>query len=444
MLFNIKKIICFFIFIFSQNLFCSEISQDNNNDNIAFQVNAIQQYGKLRCQEILVGKSQRLAKIGKIIKYDLEFPDQLEVDLKKTDKELDSKTEKKLFNKDFSLCVYLTELPDNKIKVKAKDISSDKIIFQNNFEVLDKRIALDCHFISDQLLPNLTGEKSICLNSLVYSKTLSPKHKVICISDYACNTSKTIVHSPAINIAPCWHTQAPVIFYSQLTKTNNRLMSVNLATRNHKVICSYDGLNMQPSFSQDGKKAVLCLSGGKNSELYLYDQDKTKNTKNHKYTKLTNNKGNNSSPCLLENGDVIFCSDFENSRPQIYYLDRKNGCTKRLTNGRGYCAAPSYCQKNNSIVYTRPVNDTFQIFSLSLDNFNTVQERQLTFTSGNKHEPSFSDCGNFVAFAYEVAQEKGPKISQLAVLNCNSGKIRVLTNSKENKNFPRWSNKTIL
>ncbi|MCF7799501.1 hypothetical protein K9L05_02160 [Candidatus Babeliales bacterium] len=442
MFFNFfKKFIFIFVFIFPQNLFCTENSENNN---IAFQVNANQQYGKLKCQEIIIGNSQRLAKIGKLIKFDLEFPDQLEVDLKKTNQELDSKTEKKLFDKDFSLCLYIKELDNNKIKTTAKDISSDTIIFQKDFEVLDKRIALDCHFIADQLLPVLTGEKSICLNSLVYSKTLGPRNKVICISDYACNMSKTIVHSPCINIAPCWHTQAPIIFYSQLTKVNNRLMSVNLATRHHKVICSYDGLNMQPSFSQDGKQAVLCLSGGKNSELYLYDQETNKNSKVRKFTKLTNNKGNNSSPCLLDNGNVIFCSDFESSRPQIYYLDRKNKCTKRLTNGRGYCAAPSYCKKNNSIVYTRSEKDSFQIFSLSLDNLNKFQEKQITFTPGNKHEPSYSDCGNFVAFAYEIAQESGPKVSQLAVLNCNSGRIRVLTSGKENKNFPRWSNKTIL
>ena len=223
------------------------------------------------------------------------------------------------------------------------------------------------------------------------------------------------------------------------------------------------------------------------------------------FIKLTNNKGNNISPCFLPNENVIFCSDFESNQPQIYYLDRKKNATYKLTNG-GYCAAPSYCQKINSIVYTRPVNGTFQLFSLNLNDFNkpsplvrhpvrhsfpavvakatirlpklynkqvgfsklyggqveeaasdggslddgvrlrstnNLQERQLTFGPGDKHEPSFSECGRFIAFSYDYQVSKNLNNHQIAVLNCNSGKIRILTTGKEPKSFPRWG-KTFL
>ncbi len=350
--------------------------------------------------------------------------------------------EQKLFDKDTSLCLYLKEVDNTKIKVSLKDTSSNTYLFEKEFQVQEKNLIIDTHKISDELLPKLTGEKSICLNSLAYSKTLSPRHKVICLSDYACNGSKIIVPTKTVNIAPCWHTKAPIVFYSQFTNVNNRLMSVNLKTRKHSIVCSYDGLNMQPSFSKDGCKAVLCLSGGKNSELYLYDQNICKQQKKRVFVKLTNNKANNISPCLLDNGNIVFCSDYQTKQPQIYYLDRKTKNSHRLTNGRGYCAAPSYCSKTNTIVYSRLVNNTFQLFSLNLDNPKNSQEKQLTFTEGNKHESSFSDCGRFIAFSYDCTDKSGNKTTQISVLNCNSGKIRILTNGKEPKSFPRWSNQT--
>jgi Tol biopolymer transport system component len=120
-----------------------------------------------------------------------------------------------------------------------------------------------------------------------------------------------------INVAPRWHTQAPMIFFSQLTKENNRLMALDLNSKKPRIISSYEGLNMHPSFSEDGSKSVLCLSGRKNSELYLYDQKICNKLKKKVYIQLTHNEGNNASPCLLPNGNVVFCSDYETGNPQI-------------------------------------------------------------------------------------------------------------------------------
>jgi Tol biopolymer transport system component len=220
-------------------------------------------------------------------------------------------------------------------------------------------------------------------------------------------------------------------------------MSIHLKTKQHKVICSYDGLNMQPSFSSDGKKAALCLSGGKNSELYLYDYSLCKKLKKRVFIPLTKNNGNNVSPCLLKNENLIFCSDFQTKLPQLYHLNRKTNKTTRLTSGKGYCAAPSYCAKTHSIVYTRVINGTFQLFSLNLNDLNNLQETQLTFTKGNKHEPSFSECGRFIAFSCDVINKDKQKSTQIAVLNRLSGTIRVLTTGKEPKSFPKWVNQTL-
>jgi tol-pal system beta propeller repeat protein TolB len=440
----LKKLILILFILFTP-FTIKPTEQNIEQEPLSFAVESpVQQYGKIKCHLLLLGKNDQLTKIGKIVKFDLEFTDQLDIDLKSTKSKLSSKIMSKLFDQGSSLCLYLNNTDKTKIQATLKDTNSDEPLFEKEFECTKGNEIFDAHKISDELFPVLTGEKGPYLTSLAYCKALKPKHKVICVSDYACKRERVVVPTKTINIAPSWHTQAPILFYSQFTKNNNRLMSVNLETQSNQIVCSYDGLNMQPSFSPDGTKAVLCLSGGRNSEIYMYDHALCKKKKKRVFVPLTKNGGNNASPCLLPNGNIIFCSDFENGSPQIYYMERKSKQTYRLTNGRGYCAAPSYCAKLNNIVYNRAVKGVFQIFTLNLDDFNNIQEKQLSFGPGDKFEPSYSECGRFIAFSFDCINNTKHKVHQITVLNCNSGKIRILTGGKEPKSFPRWGKEAVI
>jgi|SaaInlLV_10m_DNA_2_1039722.scaffolds.fasta_scaffold00131_54 tol-pal system beta propeller repeat protein TolB len=397
------------------------------------------EYTKLKTLFFCHSENKILLRLSTVICEDLNFTDQFDVEIKKTNSVISKSVLAKLFKDGTSLSISLKGLSDScsKVYLEIADTSSGFIVFSNEFD-LAKNIVVQGHEIAEEILFKLTGEKGVCTSSLAYCKMQALRHKIICVSDYSCNKSMVVVPTKRVNIAPSWHTQKPLLFYSQLTKVNNRLMSIDLRNNQKKVVCSYNGLNMQPSFSEDGSKVVLCLSGGRgNSELYLYDNAICKQMKRRVFKQLTGNGANNVSPCLLPNGDILFCSDYNSGYPQIYYLNNKNKTMRRLTGGHGYCAAPSYCLKTNKVIYTRPVNGTFQLFVLSLDDINSVKEQQITFGSGNKHEPSWSACGQYAVFSLDVEQ-KGRLIPQIAVLNFRSGKIRVLTHSKEPKSFPRW------
>ena len=397
-------------------------------------------YSKLKILILCQGQENLLLKVGKLISEDLDFTDQFDVDLRKSGDSLNYLDSKKLFSQGFSLVSFMScnsRKKRNLINIVVKDANSNSVLFDKSFEVKDKTVLYDSHSISNELLKTLTGEDGVCLSTLAYCKTVSKKHKVLCMSDYMCHRESVVVSDKTLNIAPSWHTKAPVIFFSQITKSNNRLMSLDLNSRKKNVVCSYEGLNMQPSFSPDGKRAVLCLSGGRGgSDLFLYDQRICSKIGRRVFRQLTKNKANNVSPCMLPSGDVIFCSDYESGLPQIYYLAMKEGRTFRLSNGRGYCAAPSYCEKNNKLVYMRMVKDFFQLFSMSLDNLNNISEVQLTFDNCSKHEPAWSECGRYIA----CSVEKSGSNPQIGVLNYLSGKMRILTKSSEAKSFPRWKN----
>ncbi len=413
-------------------------------DDMTFEVyTPARKHSKIKCLMLVLNSNKLIDQIAKVLQFDLEFSDQIDVEMKKGNIELNEKVTAKLFEQGTSMCMYLSshakKKSNNTLRVLIKDTSSHQALFDKEFTYPAAFSLEQAHRIADELVLTLTGEQGPMLSTLAYCKQLSAKHKVICLADYSCMVEKTVVGTKTINVAPCWHNKAPMLFYSQFTRSNSRLMAYDIKTKKHKIICSYDGLNMQPSFSPDGSKAALCLSGKGNAEIYLYDQAVCSTLKKRVFFPLTNNKGNNVSPCYLPNHNLIFCSDFQTHYPQIYVRDAQTKKVTRLTNGRGYCAAPAYCAKNNALVYTRYIKGTFQLFMLNVHDKEKC-ERQITFSAGDKLEPTWSECGKYVAFTYNfIDPETKKKECQIASFNLASGKLRLLTSGKEHKSFPSWS-----
>ena len=186
---------------------------------------------------------------------------------------------------------------------------------------------------------------------------------------------------------------------------------------------------MLPSFSPDGSKVVFCRSDNGKSNLYLYEYDKALLQKT-RLEKLTDNDGNNISPTVRDDGDVIFCSDAESKGPQICYYHAFTKQIEILTTD-GYCAAPSFCEKNKQIAYTRYNNGVMQLFIYDMM---TKKHSQTTFDSGNKQECTWSPCGNYLAFCIE----DGIK-SRIAVLNLLTAERTYLTPPNARCRYPSWS-----
>lgn len=378
---------------------------------------------------------------------DLTISDQFDVVVKKA-AQAPTKSELQKLSKDgVDLAIVIEDCPpkDNdhidfsfvawKTK-KLKAVLEKKACFEKDNAVLKG------HCLSREIMKNIGGNEAVCLTTLAFCEAVAPHQKNICLSDYAGMYKKTVINNKAINVAPSFHTKAPLLFFSELTKRSNKLKMLDLNKGDIKTCCGYPGLNMQCKVSKDGAKAVLCMSGGKgNSELFMYDQNVCNKVGKRVFKQLTFNGGTNCSPTYLGNGDVVFCSDFESGKPQIYYLDTRNRKTLRITNGKGYCAAPSYCEATKQLVFTRSTGQSYQLYTIDMNEFfnhKKTTERQLTFGIGDKNDPVWSPNGDYVAFVYDIKNEFGLKESQIAVMNKYSKRLRVVTSGSAAKSFPAW------
>jgi TolB protein len=347
----------------------------------------------------------------------------------------------KTISKEFPLALFINMSRDQKsIEWRLYDTQYAKMVQGKRFAIEGYSIRLQAEHLADEVWPLLTGQEGFFSTRIAICKEVKAPNlrgfKQICLiapyadplaSEYVL-LQEVIVNNGRI-FAPRWNSDIknPVLLYSESTRSNVRLMSVDFQKR-RKIVSNFEGLNILPSFSSDGNNVVYCIAQGGKSQLYLYTYDSKEQKPFLK--QLTNNEGNNISPILSSNGDIIFCSDFKTKGPQICYYHASDGTIDTLTNG-GYCACPTLCEKNNLIAYCKLVDGVMQMFVYDM---NSKYHEQITFDATNKEECTWSPCGNFLAYSVDDG-----RTSRIAVFNRMTKEQTYITSSNDRCIYPSWS-----
>ena len=369
------------------------------------------------------------------LKKDLEWSGQARVLLQHKDKMSHVSELKTLFSEDVSVVVFISKA-GSQYTWRLYDVSSADMVAGKKMQQEDKPVLLMAHCIADELWPELFCEKSSFCSKIAFCKQTwhvkygrDKSYKQIWIADFDGTNQQLFIDAPTVSFAPRWNNdvECPLLFYSENTLSNVQLVMVNMFAK-RKVVCSFDGLNMQPSFSPDGKRVVFCLSKDGTSQLYLSYIDPF--TKKRKFDRLTFNDGNNIAPCFIDSDHVAFVSDFETHKPQLYILGLSDKKLRCITDG-GYCACPSYSQVRRQLVYSKMLGGGMQLFTYDIQ---TGEHKQLTKGGGSKEEASWSACGNYIVFGLNEGMR-----SRVAQLNMITHNVRYLTNFQEHCTYPDCS-----
>lgn len=385
----------------------------------------------------VVGQNAALMNVAKIIKTDLQRAQEkltgFDVALEQFERVHSKSAIKQFCTQGYSLIVYLNILNDNTIEWRIYDAAQAAMLKGRRMiqQLSVGNAVWLAHAIADQIWLELTGNTGIFSTHIAYCKERVVKKKSfkdIFITDINGSDHRLLVKGGKL-LAPRWNRdmQHPLLLYSECTPYNVRLMSANMQGK-RSLVSNFDGLNMLPSFSSDGLKVVYCSSARGSSQVYVYDYDEAQ----HKgyFRNVTKNNGNNVSPTLLDNGDIIFCSDYQTGAPQIYYYTAATKDFTRLTAG-GYCASPCYCDKNGKVAYCKLIGNTMQLFIYDLK---TKEHIQITNDEGNKDECTWSPCGNYLAFSLEKDAS-----SAIAVMNVYTKERFLLTGPDAQCSYPSWS-----
>jgi len=412
--------------VFSSPIFCDDITATDLNVSVK-----AHKHEKIKIKLVLVGRSNsRMKKIAEILKKDLEFSGQFDVVFEHKRGTVDRKADiQSFFLPDCPLGIFLTEEKRNKsIGWRLYDLQYAYMIKGAQCKINGKDFCGWAHKISDSIWPNLANEPGFFSTKITYCKEIrrsgKKSYKYIYISDYDGSNEQLLVSKPTINMVPRWNNdpEIPLIFYSEHTNENVRLMFVDMKGR-RKIVSNFDGLNILSAFSSDGKKFAYCASRGDGyCQIYYYAD---------RILKRITNKGNNISPTFADNGKIIyFCSDAETGSPQIYKYEVASENIERISKG-GFTVSTSFNERKNLLAYSKMVSRLMQIFVYDPK---TGLHRQLTVGPGNKEECSWSPCGNYLLFSVESKSGSG-----MAIFNLLTGEQKTIQNMAQNCYYPCWS-----
>ncbi|HEX2978147.1 MAG TPA: hypothetical protein VHO47_03445 [Candidatus Babeliales bacterium] len=429
--------------IYINIVFCTHLIAENAPMNVSIKGSSVQKMklliGVIDANEIMDESSTLLKEMLERSKAMLSG---FSVTIMPFEKQPSKAAMKELMKDGFGLGLFLAHTWfGGTLEWRLYDLDAHCMIKGKRFSIKEYPARIVAEHIADQVWPLLTGQGSFFSTRIAYCKEKRIKGKKIEKHIYVtapyidcekCAEQSSLLVKNANAFAPRWNNDSlsPMILYSEITNSNVRLMSVAM-DKKRKMVANLDGFVMRPSFSSDGKKVVYCScdgSIGSKSTIYLYQIDEQ--TGRSSLSQVTHNAGQNISPTLCDNGDIIFCSDAGSKQPYICYYHADTKEFERLTPD-GYCSSPSFCQATKKIAYSRMCNGTAQLFSYDL---NTKTHTQLTFDNSNKEESCWSPCGNYLAFTVTNG-----KTSRVAVHHVFSNERIYVTSAQDRCCYPSWS-----
>ena len=392
-----------------------------------------QEHAKMRLCIVTLNDDQ-LQQVAQIVQKDLSWSNQFDVDCVVQDR-INSRTEVKRRAKEYPLIIFLTHSSDDAIEWRLYDSAQVQMISGKKVEKNGSVMRGWAHRCADGIWYALTGSPGIFSSKIVFCKEkrfpgkMRP-YKHVYVADFDGSHVRALVTTPTVSLAPRWNRGAsriPLIYYSECTTRNVRLVATTMNGRRH-VVSNFDGLNMMASWSPGGEHAVLCLSRNGGTHLYLYEHAQGE-TLGAGLEQLTFN-GLNVSPCFIDDNRIVFCSDDNVAKkPYLCLMSLDEQVIRQLVTG--YCSSPTYCPETGKIAFAKRVLGKLQLFTYNLK---TEQEEQVTHGAGNKESCSWSPGGSALVFAVE----DGIK-SQIMILNLQTKQQRSITLAHERCSYPAWS-----
>ena len=335
-----------------------------------------------------------------------------------------------LFSAGFPLIVFLNEADKGTaLEWRMYDATQVLMVKGKKYHKRTNDPAWWANGIADELWPELLGIKGLFKTQIAYSKHGVDKSSYICSVDFSGRKELLIVPSlleqksgiaKRVRIAPCWHpdTTYPRLIFSEFTPSNVRLMMTDLHHRT-RVVLDADGTHVGVCYAPMGKEVAFVRSG----DVWRHFFDPV--THKSCYKMVVKHQGACASPNLLTNGDIIYCC-----RGKIYQYHGEHE-RQEIIIDKGYCVGPTVHEERGLLGYSKKIGDTMQLFIYDM---HQKSHRQLTTDSGDKIDPCWSPCGNWLAFCYESGA-----LSRIAIINILTGVRYFLTPEDTFCSYPAWS-----
>jgi TolB protein len=313
---------------------------------------------------------------------------------------------------DYVLRYALEEMDAGAFGVHMKLLNKEgEELFSKNYRVNKANIHMFIAHAMAYDINEFMGEAPVSWikRKVIFSKLTAPMKSEIIIADYTLTYQHTIVKG-GLNVFPKWaNKEQTAFYYTALATKKPTLKYVDIRKGSVKNIISSDGMMICSDVSDDGRKLLLTMAPKGQPDIYLYNVD----TK--RYTKETHFRGIDVNGQFFGNKKIVFVSS-RLGYPNIFSKTLGRDDVEQMVY---YGRSNSACSAEGKyVVYkARETSNAFSenTFNLHLISADTDVIRRLTATGVNEF-PRFSRDGDAILF---IKNYKGQSAIGIIRLNYN-------------------------
>ena len=285
------------------------------------------------------------------------------------------------------------------------------------------------HIISDATYSKITGVGGYFDTRIAFVDESGPKErrrKRLAVMDQDGANVRYLTAGDSSVVSPRYSpVTQDIAFMSQPSGQQPRVQIINLETGSRRVVGEFEDMSSSPRFSPDGRRLLIALQEGGNSNIYAVDLA-SKGT-----TRLTNSSAIDTSPSYSPDGNqVIFESD-RGGKQQIYVMGADGSAPKRISFGEGAYSQPAWSPRGDLIAFTKQRPGGFAIGVMKPDGSG---ERILTEGYHNEG-PTWAPNGQYLVLFRDPGGQSGGKLYMIDV----TGRVDAQIQTPSFASDPSWS-----
>ncbi len=286
------------------------------------------------------------------------------------------------------------------VEFQLLDVVSGKQLIGYSIPVRKDGLRRVAHQIADLVQERLTGIKGAYNTHIVYVTVVgsNPKKRRyrLAIADADGYNEQIILESREPLLSPTWSPDGERLAYVSFESGRSNIYIQSVRAGSRRLVASYPGINSAPAWSPDGRLLAMSLSQDGNSEIYVKDLS------SGSLMRITNNYAIDTEPTFSPDGSRLYFTSDRGGKPQVYQVEmngiRAVSRPTRVTYEGSYNARPALSPDGKQMSMVQGEGNTYRIAVMNLD---SGRVRVLT-RSRLDESPSFAPNGQMVIYASEV------------------------------------------
>jgi TolB protein len=339
--------------------------------------------------------------------------------------EVDAAAWKQLRN-DYVVVGRVSALSDGQVRIDAElvNVLTGQRIFGPSSTATPANLRNAAHRISDALYEKIIGVRGAFATRIAYvsvdGKPPTQRYELF-VADADGANRKRVMSSPLPIMSPAWSPDGEWLAYVSFERRVSTVFVQHLKSARKIPVSARAGINGAPTYSPDGKKLALTLSGSNgNLDVYLLD------LASQQLTRLTDDQSIDTEAVFAPDGASIYFTSDRSGSPQVYKLGLGSSeRPRRITFTGSYNARPRVSPDGRQLALLTLADGAYRIAVQDLANGSVT-----VLSKGRQEEsPSFAPNGAMLIFA---GRERGQGVLQTvsvdgqiaARLDADAGEVR--------------------